>query len=230
MRASHIHIALTLLLIFAIHAFAQNPPQAGGNPAYAVVPSVTFSLDFPKADPSHYSIVVASDGRATYSADPIAEEQTGVPYTYQFTMSSASRDKIFNTVPKLKYFNEDFDFKKGKVAFTGNKTLAYKDANRDFHSSYNWSSNTMVQDLTNLFEAIGETMQFARQLTYYHKHDKLGLEEQLKRLEEMQRDHEVAEVQALAPILQSIAQDGSVMNISRRRAEAILNTAQPAAP
>jgi len=220
-------ICVAVFCICLIFASAQTA-QVSTNPNYAVSPNVTFSLEFPSGDPPHYSITVSSDGRATYESDPGSEQQTGEPYTYRFTISAADRDKIFNGAKQLKYFNEDFESRKGKVAFTGNKTLAYKDADRNFRSSYNWSNNQAVQELTALFEGIAETMEFGRRLTYYHAHDKLGLDSELKQMEQMSKDHQLAEIQALAPILKSIADDNSVLNISRRRAAAMLMEYPPA--
>ncbi len=228
-RRHRIHLALFCLLS-ATAAFAQAPTLTP-NPTdrNTVVPTATFSLDFPKADPPHYSIAVSADGRAAYQSNPSSEASTGVPYIYRFTMSSEDRNKIFNAAKQLKYFNQDFEYRKGKVAFTGNKTLAYKDGDRDFQSSYNWSANNTVEQLTDLFEGIAETMEFGRRLTYYHAHDKLGLDAELKRLQEMAKDHQLSEIQAITPILKSIIDDNNVLNISRRRAEAILGSVPPSA-
>jgi hypothetical protein len=224
-RLHRIHLAVFCVL-FASAALAQTPTLDHKNP---VVPTATFSLEFPNADPPHYSIAVNADGRAAYQSDPMSEASTGVPYIYRFTMSPEDIHKIFNAAKQLKYFNQDFEYRKGKVAFTGNKTLAYKDGDRDFHSSYNWSTNNTVQQLTDLFEGIAETMEFGRRLTYYHSHDKLGLDAELKRMQDMEKDHQLAEIQAITPILKSIADDTAVLNISRRRAEAILSSVQPSA-
>ena len=223
-RARLIRIHLLLLcLLLAAPAFPQT------SAANTVVPTVSFTLVFPNASPSRYAISVSADGRASYQSDPESEANTGEPYMYHFTMSGESRNKIFNAAKQLKYFNQDFEFRKGKVAFTGDKTLAYKDGDRDFQSKYNWSANPTVEQVTDLFEGIAETMEFGRRLDYYHAHDKLGLDAELKRLQEMDRDHQLAEIQAIAPILKAIAADQNVLNISRRRAEAILSTVQPSA-
>jgi len=219
---TRIHL-LSLCLLLAAPAFGQT------SAANTAVPTVTFTLVFPNASPSKYSIEVTADGRATYQSDPASEASTGEPYMYRFSMASEDRNKIFNAVKQLKYFNQDFEFRKGKVAFTGNKTLAYKDGDRNFQSTYNWSNNTTVQQLTDLFEGLAETMEFGRRLDYYHTHDKLGLDAELKRLQEMDKDHQLAEIQAIAPILKSIAADQNVLNISRRRAEAILSSVSPSA-
>jgi hypothetical protein len=226
-RQHRIHLVV-LWVLFAATALAQAP-ALGPNTHSAVIPTATFSLDFPNADPPHYSIAVSADGRAAYQSDPSTEASTGVPYIYRFTLSTESLNKIFGAAKQLKYFNQDFEYRKGKVAFTGNKTLAYKDDDRDFRSSYNWSANNTVQQLTDLFEGIAETMEFGRRLDYYHTHDKLGLEAELKRMQEMAKGHQLAEVQAIAPILKSIADDHNVMNISRRRAEALLSAVSPSA-
>lgn len=227
MRTRQTRIPLALLcILFATNAFSQAPTLDGKNP---IVPTATFSLDFPNADPPHYSIAVSADGRAAYQSDPSSEASTGVPYIYRFTLSTENLHKIFNAAKQLKYFNQDFEYRKGKVAFTGNKTLAYKDGDRDFRSSYNWSANNTVEQLTDLFEGIAETMEFGRRLTYYHAHDKLGLDAELKRIQEMAKDRQLSEIQAITPILKSIADDANVLNISRRRAEALLSSVQPSA-
>jgi len=217
-----------LAILVAATAFAQSP-ALGSSTQSSAVPTTTFSFDFPAADPPHYSVAVSADGRVAYQSDPSSEASTGVPYIYRFTLSPENLNKVFGAAKQLKYFNQDFEFHKGKVAFTGNKTLAYKDGDRDFRSTYNWSNNATVEQLTDLFEGIAETMEFGRRLDYFHNHDKLGLESELKRLQEMEKDHQLAEIQAIAPILKSIAADQNVLNISRRRAEAILSTVQPSA-
>jgi hypothetical protein len=227
-RQDRIYLGL-LCILFAINAFSQAPTLDSSKARGTAVPTVTFSLDFPNADPAHYSIAVSADGRAAYQSDPSSEASTGVPYIYRFTLSSEGTNKIFGAAKQLKYFNQDFEYHKGKVAFTGNKTLAYKDGDRDFRSSYNWSSNTVVQQITDYFEGVAETMEFGRRLEYFHAHDKLGLDAELKRMQEMGNEHQLAEIQAITPILKSIAADNNVLNISRRRAEALLSSVSPAA-
>ena len=137
-RQNRIFLAVLCILV-AANAFSQAPTLDSSKARGAAVPTVTFSLDFPNADPPHYSIAVSADGRAAYQSDPSSEASTGVPYIYRFTLSSEGINRIFGAAKQLKYFNQDFEFHKGKVAFTGNKTLAYKDGDRDFRSSYNWS-------------------------------------------------------------------------------------------
>jgi hypothetical protein len=79
-----------------------------------------------------------------------------------------------------------------------------------------------VQELTALFQNISTTLEFGRRLDYYHHYQKLALEEELKRMEEMVREKSLDEVQAVAPILQQIVADQSVINVTRARARRLL--------
>ena len=65
-------------------------------------------------------------------------------------------------------------------------------------------------------------MEFARQLQYFHRYQPLALEEDLKRMEEMAKGNDLLELPAIAPILQQIADDKSVLNVSRVRALRLL--------
>jgi hypothetical protein len=59
-------------------------------------------------------------------------------------------------------------------------------------------------------------------LAYQTKFDKLGVDAILKRMEEMNKQGMLLEIQALEPILKQIATDRSFMNISRQRAQRLL--------
>jgi hypothetical protein len=65
-------------------------------------------------------------------------------------------------------------------------------------------------------------MEFAERLEHFHRYQKLALDEELKRMEEMQKGNSLMEVQAIAPVLKQIVADQSVVNHTRARAERIL--------
>src|SRR5215470_6152049 len=83
-------------------AFAHS--QAASDPA-----TVTFSLDFPGSLPSHYSIRVDRNGASHYasSGKSSAESELEDDFTYDFTVSEASRQKIFELAGKAEYFQRD---------------------------------------------------------------------------------------------------------------------------
>jgi uncharacterized protein (UPF0147 family) len=51
----------------------------------------------------------------------------------------------------------------------------------------------------------------------------------LKRMEQMEKEKSLEEVQAVAPILQRIVADSAVINVTRARAQRLLNGSRVAA-
>jgi hypothetical protein len=191
----------------------------------SALPAITFSLDFPQSTPDHYVLAVSSDGRATYDSRGklTAESDAEEPFHSEFTITPATRDKIFALAAKAKYFEAKLDSGKHNIASTGAKLLTYKDGQRNHEAAYNYSPIPAVQELTALFQNISTTLEFGRRLDYYHHYQKLGLEDELKRMEEMSNEKSLDEVQAIAPILHQIAADSSVINVTRARALRLLN-------
>jgi uncharacterized protein (UPF0147 family) len=57
----------------------------------------------------------------------------------------------------------------------------------------------------------------------------LALDEELKRMEAQAQNHELSEIQGVAPILRKIVEDTSVLNVVRARAQALLQMGTSAA-
>jgi hypothetical protein len=193
--------------------------------------AVTFTLDFPTSQPEHYSIRVPSDGSAHYqssgrlSADSDEtdsrdkDSQDNDSFDLNFTLAAETRQKIFELAAKAGYFQKDVDSHHKGLAFTGKKTLSYKDAQRSGESSYNYSPNSAVQELTDLMQNLSATLEFGHRLQYDHRYQKLALDEELKRMEEMAHSNQLIEVAAIQPILDQIIADQSVINVTRARAQ-----------
>jgi hypothetical protein len=188
------------------------------------VATVTFSLDFPQSIPDHYVLTVSSDGRAGYDSTGklTPESEPTDPFHLDFTMSAANRDKIFDLAAKANYFQGKIDSGKKNLASTGAKVLTYKDGHHTTQAAYNYSPVPAVQELTALFQNISTTLELGRQLDYYHHYQKLALDEHLKRMEQMVNEKSLDELQAVAPILQRILADQSVINVTRARAQRLL--------
>lgn len=189
--------------------------------------TVTFSLDFPNSTPEHYLISVESDGRAHYESVGRVNPDSDVrdQYHNDFTVSDATRARIFELAAQAHYFSGKIDASKKKVAFTGTKKLAYQDGQRNSSAEYNFSSLPPVEQLTQLFQSMGATLEFGHRLAYDHRYQKLALDDELKRMEDEARHGELSEVQALTPLLQEIYDDTSVMNVVRARARRIMEIA-----
>jgi len=191
--------------------------------------TVGFSLDFPNSSPEHYSFSVESDGHAKYeSSGKIANEsEDRTNYQTEFNFSDATRSRIFSLAAQAHYFAGKVDSGNKKLAFTGAKKLTYKDGERNTGAEYNFSAVPAVQQLTALFQSVAATMEFGRRLVYYHRYQKLALDAELKAMEDQARRGELAELQAVKPVLQEIYGDTSVINVVRSRALRIMEMNGP---
>jgi hypothetical protein len=191
---------------------------SAGEPA-----TIVFTLDFPKSDPAHYSISVTTDGHAKYEcvakADPDAEEQA---YTSEFNFSPANRARIFELAAQAHYFSGEVDSGNRKLAFTGAKKLVYRDGQHTYTADYNYSDLPPVQQLTALFQNVAATLEYGRRIVYFHRYQKLALDDELKRMEAQARSNELNELQAVQPVLQEIFDDTSVINVVRARAQRLI--------
>ena len=82
-----------------------------------------------------------------------------------------------------------------------------------------------MQDLTSLLQSLSDTLEFGHRLQYDRQYQKLALDEELKRMEEMARSNQLIEVAAIQPILDEIIADQSVINVTRARAQRLLERA-----
>jgi hypothetical protein len=221
---------LWLLVVLAISsAGAQDQDALPDSPRVA---TVRFECFWEAATPQDYVIIARELGSARYlSRNPTRPNQPEgaspyLPdYQFEFSLSGGNQARIFKLAHQANYFNGDFDYKKHPVANTGTKTLGYADPNRHNETTYNWSENPAIDQLTQLFEGISNTIEHGRRVQYLRRFDKLGLEAELKAMEDLAQSHYLAEIQIIAPTLQSIADDPAVMNIARQRARRLLDLA-----
>jgi hypothetical protein len=222
---------IACLLVFAsILSYSQTEPV------------ISFTVDFPDSQPEHYSIRVQSNGPAHYqssgrlSADSDEtdsrdndshnnDSHNNDSFDLDFTVAAETRQKIFDLAAKAGYFQKDVASRQKGLAFTGKKTLSYKDARRSGESTYNYSANPAVRDLTGLLQNLSATLEFGHRLQYDHHYQKLALDEELKRMEDMASANQLIEVTAIQPILDQIIADQSVINVTRARAQRLLERA-----
>lgn len=188
---------------------------------------MTFTLDFPESSPEHYSIRVPSIGPAHYESSGRLSAESDVTdnFDFDFSVSSELRSKVFALAAKAGYFQKDLEAHHKNIAFTGKKMLRYSDASHAGESTYNYSTNAAVQDLTALFQSLSATLEFGHRLNYYRRYQKLALEDELKRMQEMARDNNLIEISSIQPILQQIVEDQSVINVTRARAQRLMSGA-----
>ncbi len=207
-----------LLVILLVAAHTQTPTPA------EPLATVTFALDFPASQPEHYSIRVQSDGASHYNSSGhlSADSEDTDSFDFDFALLPETREKIFTLAAKAGYFQKDVDSHHKNLAFAGKKTLAYKDAQRSGESTYNYSNNPAVQELTTLMQSLSATLEFGHRLQYDLHYQKLALDEELKHMEDMAHSHDLIESNAIRPILDQLIADPGVMNVTRARAQRLL--------
>lgn len=208
---------------------------------------VTFKFYWKLYHPSQYTVTIRRNGQAEYVSDdrgltPPQERSTPVESNAeravqaedaasqdvlhkQFTASDSLRQRVFALAEKANFFDGQFDFTAHPVAQTGSKTLNYQDGKRHTSTTYNYSEDPSIQTLTAIFQGISTTIETGQKLQFDLRFDKLGLDQDLRNLDDLSKDGHLEEVQVIAPILQRLATDRTVLHIAQKRAQDILRRA-----
>ena len=215
-------VLITICLVLAgLSTQAQQP----AGPAQA--PTVVFKLSWDKGLPwTDYTFTVNENGATHFkgTSNP-ADGGDSDPFEQDFTMSEANRQKIFEWAKAADYFQGQFETKTRNVAKTGAKTLEFHSPSLNSSTTYNYSPNPNIQQLTDLFHAIATTIDYGRKLTFQYRFDKLGMDARLKELVDLHAGGEAEELQAIEPILRKIADDDGIMHMTRSQARALLKSA-----
>ena len=214
MKPNSFRVASVLLFASVLSFGADASPAA----------TVQFKFDFPHSNPAHYEITVQSDGHAAYVSNGDLGNSTN-DYTtpFEFSISEKTRRDIFELAKKANYFSGKVDSGNPRIAKMGTKTLIYKDDSHDTSATYNYSLDPAVQQITSILQDLSTVLEYGRRLTWFHKYQKLALEDDLKQMEERQRTKTLGDIEAIAPLLKQIANDQSVMRMTRARALRLLD-------
>ena len=221
-------VGMVVLVVAAMSARLLAQQTDGSRAASTAV--VTFTLDFPQSDPEHYLMAVDTAGHARFECTgKVAENSEAQTYQTEFEVSAGNRERVFGLAKQAQYFAGKIDSGNRKVAFTGTKILSYQDGQRSITAKYNYSSLPAVQQLTALFQSMASTLEYGRRLAYYHRYQKLALDEELKHMEEQAKNGQLSEIQGVAPVLEAIVEDSSVINVVRARAKELIEMGSAAA-
>src|SRR5271167_1465067 len=137
-------------LLFSLSALAQQAPRSA--PSATDQALVEFNFEWNEGIPwQSYSIQVQVDGKTHFDGIPNPSQGGDTdPVQQDFAMSEANREKTFDLARKLDYFRGDFDSHLKHIAQTGAKTLVYKSAQVHGSTTFNYSQNPDVQQLTQL--------------------------------------------------------------------------------
>jgi len=221
MLKNHSRVTASIVL-WHLFLFSARPACA-----QKTLPTVAFTVDFPGSEPSHYEVSISADGHGSYDSDGklMADSDPTDRFRLTFTVSPATSRHIFELAKRARYFAGDIDSGKKGLAFTGNKTLSYKDSERSTQATYNYSTLPAIQELASLFQSLSNALEFGRRLEYELQYQKLALDEELKKLEGIAKEGELGDLSAIAPVLHRIADDQSLLNVVRARAQRLLASA-----
>jgi hypothetical protein len=176
-------------------------------------------------NPPYYSIAIDSTGASTYQSAPDSVEKTGVPYTIEFQANDATRRTTFSIARDLNFFSGEFPTSLGFPAKDPVNTLTYHDSTFNNQITFTESSDSRIRELVSVFDEISATLEFGRRLTYSHQHAPNTLDGELASMQKDSERHLLRELQAVAPVLRSIAADNKLPSSTRERAQTILATA-----
>jgi len=206
-------LAFSVLLLSSLLAVAQGP----------TFPTVVFTQEFWSLNPPQYKIRVNKIGNAHYDSTPNSTEQNGEPYSLDFNVSNATRDKIFSALQNLNFFvNSIDDVVPGE---TGSHTLIYAYMDTLNSANYHGTSNATAKQLTALFQGISKTLESARRVDKAHQSKNPALADEIKQMVARAKAGELAELQLAVPVLQSIVADTSVSADIRTQAQAVIKLA-----
>jgi hypothetical protein len=225
MHALRTNLITACLLLAAI---CVHPQQVSGPPS---APTVEFKFNWDKGLPwSDYTFTVTQSGATHFRGTSNPSENGGSEnFEQDFTMSEASLQQIFQAAKATDYFQGQFESKTRNVAKTGTKTLAFHSPSLNTSTTYNFSPNPSIQQLTRLFQAIATTIDYGRKLSFQYRFDKLGMDSRLKELVDLRASGLAEEIQIIEPILRKIADDDSMLHLARLQARQLLKSASPVA-
>jgi len=110
-------------------------------------------------------VQVQSDGKARYeSSGKISESDETDSFDYEFTISPTTRDKILELSAKAGYFQKDLDSHRKNLAFTEEDSQLQGRPAASGESTFNYSPNVAVQELTTLFQGLSVTLELGHRL------------------------------------------------------------------
>lgn len=213
---------LTFLVLSAYSAMAQQGKQA----------HIRFIFENANLQPATYVMDVYEDGTGHFHSNPgsaAASDPEGItaqPLDTNIRIEEPLRSFLFNTARSHNFFAVSCEYSKSKVAFTGKKALMYDGPDGDGSCTFNWSRDQQLVKVADDLIAAAYTLEVGRRLALEREHNRLGLDAELEALQGAVKDGRAQQIQNIAPQLEAIASDETVMQRARIRARQLLGDAR----
>lgn len=157
-------------------------------------------------------------GEASYDIRSLSDE----PDPAAFEVSPPLAQRLFELAAQLKHFNGvQLDIKR-RIANLGQKTFRYEGPEGAFEATFNYTVNPVASQLHQLFEGLARQQDHLTNLQRRLRFDRLGVNDALLQFEADLNRKMIPEPEVLLPVLEQIAADSRVLEISRTRARALV--------
>ena len=192
--------------------------------------TLVYHLERPGGPVPIYTFTLREDGSGTYTAthpaagDATAGASTGpnIEFTAAYTLSPTTTARLFLDIRGTDHFRSRCESKAKNVANTGAKTIEYTGPDGHASCTFNYTENKAVAATSDTFAGIETTLEFGRELDHLHRYDRLGLDSEMTKFATAIKEKTALEAPAIAPILESIAQDNQVIERVRLQAGKLL--------
>ena len=193
-----------------------------GNPS--LHPTVAYTKVLVGSEPEYIYIRVDTSGQGVYESRRLVDESDPKP----LILGENVTERLFALTEELDHFR-GLRFKSNKrIANLGEKTLIYRDSEREHQVVYNYSTNPDLRELVSLFERIANVQRHLAVLQHAVKFDRLGLATHLRKIQIDLEREAIVDPQQLVSTLKQIASDPRLLNLAQSRAQSILEKLQHA--
>jgi len=203
---------MKLLVLLAVAALTYaGPAPADANDGTNDGPRLTYSKSFPGSSPAYFAITVAPDGKATYneSEDPDNSED--------IHLEAAAARQAFELADRLDHFKHPLESGL-KLANMGQKTLRWQQGSETSEAKYNYSTLEDTKALADIFERIGDSERMMLDLKRALKHDRLGVNDAVLRIQAAWQDKHLLLTDDVLPLLDQVAKNEAYIHMARERA------------
>jgi hypothetical protein len=204
------------LLACALVSCLAPTKNALSSPAGSAV--FTYRRIFKSSTPEFIELKVEENSdKASYEIRQLDEDPGATP----FEISPVLRNKIFELVAQLNYFNGiDLEIHR-KIANLGEKTFRWERGSEAHEVKFNYTVNPAASQLLQICEGLARQQELVEVLQRRMKYDRLGVNDALLDLETDFSKGVLPEPQRLLPLLDQISADYRFVEIARQRARSL---------
>ena len=183
---------------------------------YADDPRIVYSKTFPGSTPAYFAVTIDRTGSATYNESQDPDNAEHLRIEEKVTMN------IFDLAQKLDHFKSPLESGL-KVANMGQKAFRWEDGAERHESKFNYSNNEDAKALNDQFERISESARLMLELGRVMKHDRLGVNDAMVRIQIAWDNKRLVGTAQLLPLLDQVAKNESFVHMARERAAQLVD-------